>query len=94
MTRKNKNQPEKRTQTFSITAPAARQVQLVGDFTRWQERPVNLGKGDGGVWRTTVALESGEHRYRFLVDGQWEDDPECTIRVPNAFGTKDSVRVV
>lgn len=92
MKHRNHNQSGKKAQTFSITAPGAQCVQLVGDFTHWQEHPVNLSKLDAGVWRTTVVLEPGEHRYRFLIDGQWQDDPECTLRVPNAFGTEDSVR--
>ena len=81
-------------QTFSFTAPAAMSVQLVGEFTQWQARPIQMQKSPEGVWRTTVALEPGTHHYRFLVDGQWRDDPECTLRVPNPFGTQNSVRRV
>ena len=81
-------------QVFSFTAPGALSVQLVGDFSHWQERPINLHKGPDGVWRTTVPLPAGTHHYRFLVDGQWRDDPECTVKVPNAFGSEDSVREV
>ncbi|HZT22889.1 MAG TPA: glycogen-binding domain-containing protein [Verrucomicrobiae bacterium] len=82
------------TQTFSFRAPDAISVQLVGDFTQWQERPINLQKGPDGVWRTTVNLPPGVHHYRFLVNGQWRDDPECTWRVPNPFGTENMVRRV
>lgn len=81
-------------QTFSFSAPAALSVQLVGDFTHWQQRPINLHKGSDGLWRTTVELTAGTHRYRFLVDGQWRDDPECAVRVPNPFGSHDAVRKV
>jgi hypothetical protein len=28
------------------------------------------------------------------VDGQWCEDPECTVRVPNPFGGFDMVRQV
>jgi 1,4-alpha-glucan branching enzyme len=73
-------------QTFSLRAPDASSVQLVGDFTQWQERPINLKKGAGGVWQTAVKLSPGTHHYRFLVDGEWRDDPECTLRTPNPFG--------
>jgi 1,4-alpha-glucan branching enzyme len=83
-----------RTQTFSFRAPEAMSVQLVGDFTQWQERPINLQKGVGGVWRTSVNLEPGTHHYRFLVDGQWRDDPECVLREPNPFGGEDMTRQV
>lgn len=81
-------------QTFSITAPTAMSVQLVGDFTHWQEKPIAMKKEQGGVWRIGVELTPGTHHYRFLVDGQWQDDPECTVRVPNPFGGQNSVRQV
>ena len=81
-------------QNFSFTAPAATSVQLVGEFTQWQTRPISMQKGPDGVWRTSVALEPGTHHYRFLVDGQWRDDPECKLRVPNPYGSQNSVRQV
>ena len=83
-----------RTQTFSFRAPEAKSVQLVGDFTQWQEHPINLEKGAGGVWRTVVPLPPGTHYYRFLVDGEWRDDPECTLRAPNPFGGENMTRQV
>jgi len=83
MARKADQHKTKKVQTFSITAPSAQSVQLVGDFTHWKEQPINLRKESNGVWRTQVALEPGAPHYRFLVDGQWRDDPECTLRVPN-----------
>jgi 1,4-alpha-glucan branching enzyme len=83
-----------RTQTFSFRAPEAKSVQLVGDFTQWQEHPINLEKGAGGVWRTVVPLPPGTHHYRFLVDGEWRDDPECTLRAPNPFGGENMTRQV
>ena len=81
-------------QTFSFSAPEATSVQLVGDFTQWQERPVNLQKGADGVWRTAVNLPPGAHHYRFLVDGEWRDDPECALRTPNPFGGENMTRQV
>ena len=83
-----------RTQTFSFCAPEAKSVQLVGDFTQWQEHPINLEKGAGGVWRTAVPLPPGMHHYRFLVDGEWRDDPLCTLRAPNSFGGENMMRQV
>ena len=73
------------TQTFSFKAPRAMRVQLAGDFTHWQKRPLDMRKGEDGIWRTTVELSPGEHHYRFLVDGQWRDDPECPQHAPESF---------
>ena len=83
-----------KTQTFSFTEKSASSVQLVGDFTHWQKSPISMKKDDGGVWRTTIELEPGMHHYRFLVDGQWRDDPECSVRVPNPYGGQNAVRQV
>lgn len=80
-----------KTQTFSFADPAATSVQLVGDFTRWQEQPISMQKGANGIWQATVELPAGAHYYRFLVDGEWRDDPECALRVPNPFGSQDAV---
>jgi len=81
-------------QTFSITAPDAMTVALVGDFTNWQEKPIQLKKAGGGVWSVAVELTPGTHRYRFIVDGQWSEDPDCALRAPNPYGTQDSIRQV
>ena len=81
-------------QTFAFKAPDAMSVQLVGDFTHWERSPISLKKEAGGVWTTGLDLAPGTYHYRFLVDGQWRDDPECTLRVPNPFGGNNSVRKV
>jgi 1,4-alpha-glucan branching enzyme len=77
-------------QTFSFTAPQARSVMLVGDFTHWQRVPVSMHRRPDNTWTVTVKLEPGEHHYRFLVDGEWRDDPECTVRVPNPYGSHNA----
>ena len=91
MAKKNRSTQE---QTFAFRAPGALNVQLVGTFTHWQKSPVNLRKDSGGAWRCSLKLEPGTYHYRFLVDGQWHDDPECTLRVPNPFGSENMIREV
>jgi len=81
-------------QTFRFTCPAAISVLLVGDFTHWQERGIPMRKGNDGIWTATVSLPPGKHSYRFLVDGEWQDDPECKLRVSNPYGSQDMVRQV
>lgn len=81
-------------QTFSIQAPTAMSVLLAGDFTHWQREAIPMTKSERGVWSVTVPLPPGTYHYRFIVDGEWRDDPECLLRVPNTFGSEDNVREV
>lgn len=81
-------------QKFSCAMPGAQEVQLVGDFTNWQEHPIRLRQEPDGLWHAAVRLQPGTHYYRFLVDGQWRDDPECLLCVPNPFGGHNAVRQV
>jgi len=81
-------------QTFRFAAPTALSVMLAGDFTHWQQRAVPMQKGKDGIWTATIDLTPGQHKYRFIVDGEWQDDPECAVRVPNPYGTENMIRQV
>lgn len=80
--------------TFSLSAPQATVVLLAGDFTAWKQSPLALKKGKDGLWKKTVSLAPGRYQYRFLVDGEWTDDPACSIREENPFGSDNCVCMV
>lgn len=84
----------KRKVTFSLAAPEAGIVELLGDFTGWEQSPVPLRKTKNGAWSRQVSLSPGRYEYRFRVDGRWQDDPACTERAANCFGSENCVRVV
>lgn len=86
--------PNKKKETFSFNAPDALSVMLVGDFTHWQKEAISMRKDANGIWRATVALNPGTYHYRFLVNGEWRDDPECTLRVRNPYGGENAIRNV
>lgn len=81
--------PAKKSVMFSLTAPTATSVAVAGDFNEWEVRA--MAKGPDGVWRITVQLSSGTHVYRFLVDGEWMQDPNNPRRQANDIGGYDSV---
>ena len=81
-------------QTFSYRAPTALSVMLAGDFTHWQSEAVPMKRAKDGIWKASVALVPGTYHYRFIVDGQWQDDPECELRVPNPYGGHNAIRTV
>ena len=76
---------------FKLKAPQAREVFLTGNFNDWDPETRPLKKDARGVWRTRVTLEPGRYEYRFFVDGEWVDDPECEERCQNEFGTSNCV---
>lgn len=80
--------------TFSLTAPQAKAVLLAADFTDWEQSPLSLNRlktSKTGLWKAVVALLPGSYEYRFLVDGQWQDDPQCSNRCWNRYGTQNCV---
>ena len=91
MAKPSKPESKREQRLFSFNAPGATTVLLAGNFTHWLKAPISLQKAPDGIWRTTVSLGPGEHHYRFLVDGEWGDDPECRLRVPNPFGTSNAI---
>ncbi len=81
-------------QSFRLVEPNAKRVLLVGDFTEWQKGAIPMNRGENGVWTAAVKLGPGTHSYLFIVDGEWREDPECSIRVPNPYGGQNMVRQV
>lgn len=87
--------PKTRRVTFSIRAETGCKVFLAGDFNNWNpaEKEMLDKKGDG-VYTATLNLEPGEYQYKFVIDGTWCADPECTDWLQNDHGTLNSVRRV
>lgn len=85
--------PSEKPVQFKLDAPEAKDVVLCGSFNRWATHSHPLAQDKKGTWSTKVALESGTHEYRFLVDGQWQDDPYAP-KVLNPYGTQNCLRVV
>jgi hypothetical protein len=56
------------------------------------ERPITLRKTRSGVRQNAANLPLGAHHYRFLVDGEGRDDPNCALRESYSYGGLDYVR--
>ena len=68
-----------------------RSAAVVGDFNDWQADQGKMIRQKDGTYRKRLQLSPGEHRYKFLIDGEWFVDPEAEAQMPNAFGTMDSL---
>ena len=60
---------------FSIAAPQVTQVFLAGEMTDWDAGKRAMQRDASGTWRTTLDLQPGQWLYKFVVDGQWVQDP-------------------
>ncbi|MFA5087573.1 MAG: helix-turn-helix domain-containing protein [Candidatus Omnitrophota bacterium] len=78
--------------TFELKAPAAKKVALTGDFNSWDKSGIAMEKDKNGLWKTSVSLKPGKHQYKFIVDGQWWNDPANKNTVMNPLGTLNSVK--
>ena len=80
---------------FSIRAPAAARVSLVGDFDRWDPAALPMQRaGDGETWTLDVHLPPGRHVFAYAVDGDLKIDPTAPRAIEDDFGVPSSVVVV
>ena len=84
----------KRKVRFGLFQPDAREVFLVGSFNAWKPGVTPLTRDWLGDWSAELMLPPGEHRYRFIVDGEWRDDPNALQTIQNPFGGFDSIVTV
>ena len=78
---------------FTIEAPHAAQVQVMGDFNDWNLEGSEMERVDG-IWQKILTLPPGRYRYRYIVDGRWQSDPFNVAVEPNPYGELDSIVVV
>ena len=95
MTRKECSKKiQKRRITFKLEASEAKEAILVGDFNSWDVKKHRMKMDDKGRWTKIVTLAPGSYEYKFLLDGQWQNDPNNDQVVPNSFGTHNNLLTV
>jgi hypothetical protein len=60
---------------FTLVAPGAQNVYLVGDFNNWNPTVERMPQS-GDVFEISLYLVAGSYRYKFVVDGKWIVDPD------------------
>ncbi|MFA5060518.1 MAG: AAA family ATPase [Candidatus Omnitrophota bacterium] len=76
---------------FSLDAPFARSVYVVGSFNEWGIDESFRMQKENDKWILKASLKPGRYRYRFIVDGKWQEDPENPQNEKNPFGEIDSL---
>ncbi len=85
------NLPKLNETILSVKAPEAKEVYLAGEFNNWKLDEHSRMEQNNGCWTKRLVLNKGKYRYRFVIDGNWAEDPDNPSRQMNAYGTMDSL---
>jgi len=77
--------------TLTFKAPGAKEVYLAGEFNNWKLDENSRMEQTNGCWTKYLKLDKGTYRYRFVVDGNWVEDPANPLNRLNPYGTRDSL---
>jgi hypothetical protein len=88
-------QAERETVRFTLSAPRAAHVALVGSFNEWNPVATPLVRDPAtGTWMVSLRLPPGRHVYAFVVDGDVTADPAAPRAADDDFGSSNSVVLV
>ncbi|MCX5694867.1 MAG: AAA family ATPase [Candidatus Omnitrophica bacterium] len=76
---------------LSVKAPDAKEVYLAGEFNNWKLDENSRMERTNGCWTKRLNLDNGKYRYRFVIDGNWSEDPANPLTQLNSYGTLDSL---
>lgn len=79
---------------LELAWPGAQTVFIAGSFNDWHPTVSPMLHLSDGTWAKELVLAPGRYEYRFVVDGQWVDDPAATDYIPNPFGGMNAVLTV
>ncbi|MFH1755618.1 MAG: glycogen-binding domain-containing protein [Candidatus Latescibacterota bacterium] len=76
---------------FTYYDPDAGEASIAGSFNGWNSSANPMTRDDEGYWRVTLQLGSGEHSYKFVVDGAWITDMDNPVTKSDGYGGNNSV---
>lgn len=76
---------------FTLPAPDADRVALVGDFTGWE--PASM-EHRNGLWVLERRVPPGTYHFGFMVDGRWHVPEDAPGRVEDEWGRHNATLVV
>ena len=86
---------DRETVRFTLTAPNAAHVAIVGSFNEWNPVATPLVRDPAtGTWIVSLRLPPGRHVYAFVVDGNVKADPAAPRAADDDFGSSNSVVLV
>lgn len=74
---------------FQFQSKTASTVEIAGDFNHWIPELL-IFRSEEGLWQKVIPVKLDTFRYKFIVDGEWQVDPNQPMRKENAYGGVDS----
>ena len=77
--------------TFSLDGfEDAKSVVVSGTFNLWDDKSFQMDKTEAG-WELSISIRPGIYEYKFVVDGNWIDDPCNKQKNENEHGSFNSI---
>ncbi len=77
---------------FTYRGPT--EVFLAGEFNGWSTTATPMRRRPNGDWITDLKLLPGKYQYKFVVNGEWFQDPANPDSVPDGWNGNNSVMTV
>ena len=76
---------------FEYDDENAQSVFLVGSMNDWDTTATPMEKNENGIWGILLKLDYGKYSYKFMVDGNWQVDPQNPNLEDDGYGGSNSV---
>ncbi|MCC5878128.1 MAG: hypothetical protein JJU11_18060 [Candidatus Sumerlaeia bacterium] len=85
---------EGRTVTFIVYNAEARNIAVAGTFNNWNQLTMYRNPSDRNMWGVRYELPPGRYMYKYIVDGEWQVDPENYTPVDDGSGNFNSSFII
>jgi 1,4-alpha-glucan branching enzyme len=77
---------------FELVTHPGREVFVAGSFNAWdpEQQPLKP-HSKTGAYVATLTLPAGTHEYKFVVDGNWQIDPDNPSLISNGAGSLNNI---
>ncbi|MBU0581205.1 MAG: glycogen-binding domain-containing protein, partial [Candidatus Margulisbacteria bacterium] len=77
---------------FQLKNPYAQDIKITGSFNNWVQNECPLKKvNEDGTWEAKLILPKGRHAYKYIVDGQWQEDYTNPLKEEVHYGVYNSI---
>ena len=80
--------------TFIVYNADARNIEVSGTFNNWENLTMYRNPQDPNMWGVRYELPPGLYQYKFIVDGEWQVDPENYSPIEDEHGNFNSAFLI